>query len=58
MEKMDAYKSFELAQKLVDKAFKDGKIPRERAKQVLEGARKNYGNQSYNRQIEKYEHRN
>ena len=57
MEKMDAYKSFELAKKLVDKAFKDGKIPRERAKEVLEGAKKNYSNQTYNRTLDKYEHR-
>lgn len=50
---MDAFKSFKHVEKKIEKAHKDGQISRERAKQVLDDARKNYKNNSYNREMDK-----
>jgi hypothetical protein len=57
MEKADSFKSFEFAKKQIDKAYKDGKLDRQTARDVLEGARKNYRAEVYNKEVDR-EHRN
>ena len=49
---INSYESFRIAEKIIERDFKAGKITRERASQILKGARINYKNQNYNRQIE------
>ena len=52
-EEMDSYLSFRNAQGYIDSQVKLGKMTREKAKEILDKARVNYRNQSYNRQIER-----
>lgn len=54
-QEMDCATSWELAQVRIKEAEKKGTLTRERAKEVLDNARKNYSNNSYNKQMERME---
>ena len=52
-QEMNSYVSWERAQERIKEAEKKGTLTRERAKEVLDNARKNYSNNSYNKQMER-----
>jgi hypothetical protein len=59
-EKIDSYNSFKAIEKQIDASVKAGTLEKERAFAILKEARKNYKNDSYNREMERlgYEARN
>lgn len=48
----DLYRSYKKAVSFLEKEHKDGKITREKLKSLLDGAKRNYKNQTYNRQLD------
>jgi hypothetical protein len=49
----ELYNSYKAYEKRLAKDLKDGTVTREQAHSFLKSAKKNYGNQSYNRELEK-----
>ena len=49
---IDSDKGWKVAQMVIEQGVKKGELTREKAKKLLEDARTNYRNQSYNRQAE------
>ena len=51
--KMDSLKSFQLAEKIIERGVLMGELSRELAHKYIQEARANYRNQSYNRELDK-----
>jgi len=50
---MDSFASWKLAQQLVEQGVKRGELSEKEARSILDEARKNYRNQSYNKALAK-----
>ena len=50
---IDLYKSYEILEKVIENDFRAGKIPRERASQILRDARDNYRKRTYIKEMDK-----
>lgn len=52
-EKMDSHKSYLNAKKYIDEKFSKGEMSREEAHRLSKESKKNYSNESYNKEMEK-----